>query len=67
MLADKRRDDCPLVPLPPHGRLIDADKPIKLADTHGRAIKATVAHIIENNGGAVDAVIPADPEEKEMK
>lgn len=25
LLADKRRDDCPLVPVPPHGRLIDAD------------------------------------------
>lgn len=23
LLADKRRDDCPLVPVPPHGRLID--------------------------------------------
>ena len=22
---NKRRDDCPLVPIPPHGRLIDAD------------------------------------------
>lgn len=22
---DKRDDDCPLVPVPPHGRLIDAD------------------------------------------
>ena len=25
LLSDKRRDDCPLVELPPHGRLIDAD------------------------------------------
>ena len=25
LLTDKRRDDCPLVPVPPHGRLIDAD------------------------------------------
>ena len=24
-LYDKRADDCPLVPVPPHGRLIDAD------------------------------------------
>lgn len=25
LLTDKRRDDCPLVEIPPHGRLIDAD------------------------------------------
>lgn len=25
LLTDKRRNDCPLVPVPPHGRLIDAD------------------------------------------
>lgn len=25
LLTDKRRDDCPLVLVPPHGRLIDAD------------------------------------------
>lgn len=24
-----RRDDCPLIPVPPHGRLIDADELIK--------------------------------------
>ena len=26
LLTDKRRDDCPLIPVPTHGRLIDADK-----------------------------------------
>lgn len=26
LLSDKRRDDCPLVELPPHGRLIDANE-----------------------------------------
>ena len=25
IFTDKRREDCPLVPVPPHGRLIDAD------------------------------------------
>lgn len=25
LLNDRRRDDCPLVPVKPHGRLIDAD------------------------------------------
>ena len=26
LLTDKRRDDCPLVPVPPHGDLIDRDE-----------------------------------------
>lgn len=46
------------VQIPPHGRLIDADAPISLVDTHGRRIEVTVAHIIENNQGIVDAIIP---------
>lgn len=40
---DKRHKNCPLVPVPPHGRLIDADallerfeKEEKAADEHGR-------------------------------
>ena len=24
-IKDRRHDDCPLIPVPPHGRLIDAD------------------------------------------
>lgn len=31
VLTDKRRDDCPLIPVPEHGRLIDADA---LAESH---------------------------------
>lgn len=56
----KRPDDCPLVPVPPHGRLIDADAPIPLVDTHGKKIEVTVAHIIENNLGIVNAIIEAE-------
>ena len=26
LLSDKRRDDCPLIEIPPHGRLIDAER-----------------------------------------
>lgn len=29
-LYDKRADDCPIIHVPPHGRLIDADKLMKL-------------------------------------
>ena len=33
---EHRPNWCPLVPVPPHGRLIDADAPIPLVDTHHR-------------------------------
>lgn len=56
---EKRLNNCPLVEIPPHGRLIDADAPIPLVDTHGKNIEVTVAHIIENNLGIVNAIIPA--------
>lgn len=42
----------------PHGRLIDADAPILLIDTHGEKVEVTVAHIIEKNQGIVKAIIP---------
>lgn len=46
------------VPVPPHGRMIDADAPISLIDTHGEKVEVTVAHIIEKNQGIVKAIIP---------
>lgn len=60
--SDERRPSwCPLIEIPiPHGRLIDADKPIALTDSRVRKIEVTVAHIIENNGGTVDVIIPAE-------
>lgn len=51
---------CPLIEIPPHGRLIDADAPISLVDTHGKNIEVTVAHIIENNLGIVNAIIESE-------
>ena len=59
-IKDGRHDDCPLVEIPPHGRLIDADAPIPLVDIHGKKIEVTVAHIIENNLGVVNAIIEAE-------
>ena len=56
----KRLNNCPLVEIPPHGRLIDADAPIPLVDTHGKNIEVTVAHIIENNLGIVNAIIESE-------
>ena len=57
---DERHEYCPLVEIPPHGRLIDADAPIPLVDTHGKKIEVTVAHIIENNLGIVNAIIESE-------
>ena len=59
-IKDGRHKDCPIVPVPPHGRLIDADAPIPLVDTHGKNIEVTVAHIIENNLGIVNAIIESE-------
>ena len=51
---------CPLIEIPKHGRLVDADKPIELIDTRGRKITVTIAYIIENNGGTVETIIPEE-------
>ena len=59
-ISEERPSWCPLVEIPPHGRLIDADAPIPLVDTHGKKIEVTVAHIIENNLGIVNAIIEAE-------
>jgi len=37
-IREKRMDNCPLVPLPPHGRLIDADA-IGIAEHEERFVK----------------------------
>jgi hypothetical protein len=42
-LYDKRADDCPLVPVPPHGRLIDGDK---LAEEQKENVRAYHANLI---------------------
>ena len=59
-IDDSKPCNCPLVPVPPHGRLVDADAPIPLVDTHGKNIEVTVAHIIENNFGIVNAIIESE-------
>jgi hypothetical protein len=64
---DERHEYCPLVEIPPHGRLIDADAPIPLVDTRGKNIEVTIAHIIEENFGVVNAIIEAEEGERCMK
>lgn len=40
IIEDQRDEDCPLVPVPPHGRLIDADvlSQIYRFDDYGKAV-----------------------------
>jgi len=56
----KMDDDCPLVLVPPHGRLIDADKPKPyMLNEHYRYRRVYDADEIEN----APTIIPADKEE----
>ena len=62
--SEKRRDDCPLIPVPDHGRLIDADK---LRENEfiqdGDAYAVVMSRHIRN----APTILPADLEEKEDK
>ena len=63
VLSDCRLDDCPLVPVPPHGRLGDLDK---LADnmrsaTAGMEHRAIIMHEIRR----APTIIPADDPKEE--
>jgi len=69
LLTDKRRDDCPLVPVPQHGRLIDADAFIEkceeMADKEdGNQLDALVLlrWFLEQNA---PTIIPAEPPKEE--
>lgn len=62
--SEKRRDDCPLVPVPPHGDLIDAQEQMRLMqssdydtyDDYSRAFD-----LLDN----APTIIPADPAYRE--
>lgn len=58
----KRQDDCPLVPVPPHGRLIDADALFKLigADEHLSVLEVMY---VQSLLSATPTIIPADLKE----
>ena len=53
---EKRRDDCPLIPVPDHGRLIDADK-LMDALPDDFSIPSTAAKVIEKT------IIPTNKED----
>lgn len=57
----KRPDDCPLVPVPPHGRLVDADElyPIYADLLDGGDVKAVVPKSVIDTS---PTIIPASEE-----
>lgn len=79
----KREEHCPLVPVPPHGRLIDADallarfdKESSAADAHGQDFSTCFMRGLEPCAEwwaveqmVMDAptIVPAEPEEEKMK
>lgn len=55
-IKDGRHSDCPLIPIPPHGRLIDAD-----AMCDGLVLNNPVVIYAE----CMPTIIPADPQKEE--
>lgn len=57
--------DCPLVPVPPHGRLIDGDASIDVAEGHVSRGQTTIAKFLLNHieGLIPRVVIPAEEDE----
>lgn len=73
-LYDKRADDCPLVPVPPHGRLGDLDlltKVLKVKATNPLNKETTpyswafAYECLADAVGDMPTIIPADPADKE--
>ncbi len=63
-IREKRMDDCPLIPVPPHGRLIDADA---LRDNNSSVIEINSPDgtILAMDVSIIDAaptIIPAESE-----
>ena len=60
LIAGKRHKDCPLVPVPDHGRLIDADK-LCGKDCYGCPYDScAIAEMVQD----APTIIPADKEEQ---
>ena len=56
-----RRKDCPLIPVPPHGRLIDADEFLKRA-IGTKCFRGDYALMLEELVGESATIIPASKE-----
>ena len=59
---DKRDDDCPLVPVPEHGRLIDADEFLKRA-IGTKCFRGDYALMLEELVGESTTIIPVEESE----
>ena len=62
---DKRDDNCPLVHIPPHGRLIDADEFLKRA-IGTKCFRGDYALMLEELVGESVTIIPADVPENNV-
>ncbi len=49
----RRMSKCPLVPIPPHGRLIDADVLLQRAISHGWSTPKWVSDIVIDNAPTI--------------
>lgn len=58
-LYDKRADDCPLTPVPPHGRCIDANEFLKRA-IGTKCFRGDYALMLEELVGESTTIIPAE-------
>ena len=58
-----RQPDCPLVPVPPHGRLVDADEFLKRA-IGTKCFRGDYALMLEELVGESTTIIPADQAEE---
>ena len=58
----ERPSDCPLVPVPPHGRLIDADEFLKRA-IGTKCFRGDYALMLDELVGESTTIIPAEEDE----
>ena len=67
-IREKRMDNCPLAPVPPHGRLIDADALYEdCALDHDYEVAATTTRINEYMQLKIDAALTVIEAEGEKK
>lgn len=60
-IREKRMDNCPLIPVPEHGTLIDADEFLKRA-IGTKCFRGDYALMLEELVGESTTIVPADKE-----
>lgn len=61
---DERPDDCPLIKVPPHGRLIDADDVFHVLTNYYHHSTEFQREALKEALARVSTIIPADPADK---